>query len=142
MLSTPSKCLSGHLECSPRKHGGWIGQGDYALKCKSQPFEQSEARDQAKAFFNTVPSSHFYLMVTHLLRLHIFWRFCFLCKKCLSALLISICSFYVKKKKVLPFPAPLVIGAILFHVPGCSSKVNLSIQLNQEVTVHWYLWDI
>lgn len=43
-----------------------------ALKCKSQPFHESGARDQAKAFFKIVPSSHFYLMVTHLLRLDMF----------------------------------------------------------------------
>lgn len=83
----------------------------------------------------------FYLMVIHLLRLHMFRRFCSLYKKCLSALLIAICSFYVKKKKVL-FPALLVIKAILFHVPRCSSKVNLSIQFNQEVAVLWYPWDM
>lgn len=116
------------------------GQGDYALKCKSEPFQQSGARDQAKAFFNIVPFSHLYLMVIHLLKLYVFWRVCSLYKKCLSALLISSCSFYIKKKVL--FPAVRVIKAILFHMPRCSSKVNLSIQFNQEVTVLWYPWDM
>lgn len=108
------------------------------LSAKSEPFQQLGAGDQAKAFFNIVPSLRFYLMVIHLLRLHMFRRFCSLYKKCLSALLISICSFYVKKKKKVLFPALLVIKAIFFHVPRCSSKVNLSIQFNQEVAVLWY----
>ena len=42
------------------------------LSADHKTFQPSWARDQAKAFSSIVPSSHFYLMVTHLLRLHMF----------------------------------------------------------------------
>lgn len=58
--------------------------------------QQSGARDQAKAFFHIVPSSHFYLMVTHLLRVHVFWRFHSLNKNHLSAFLIPFVLFMLK----------------------------------------------
>lgn len=88
MLTALNKCPSDHLECSPRKRRR-IGQCHSALKRKLHPLHQSEARDQAKTCFNIVSSSHFYLMVTHLLRPNMIWKIFSLYREGLSAFLNS-----------------------------------------------------